>query len=342
MEEGFATDSPVYVLHFPTPIKIEDVTWILERIQNGDGEGPTGLVLWCIPSRLSTGGVTVIVSLSRKGRRVIASELRLNKTNLMGRSKKFKVQKLSKFCVDDDDSQLFSSAETLMMIRHQLGSIRSHCHQKLPLSPISFYQGEPIIEKLLFTQQIRLNPLHQGDQLKRITNEWYASHVRLHTIFRQPLDGIRNYWGESEGFFFAFFQSLTLSLIFPLGLGIIQFCMDSPSVDSLLVFTSLYMLWGFLMMEHWKRRTNVLSYSWGTNLSSNSFQRYGEPRPNYRGKLRINPVTGYLQPYYPLWRTHAKVGYFHIYSSSYLFRSIVSRKINTETNNEFIQILLIQ
>ena len=331
MDECFASGSPAYVLHFPERVPLEDATWVLKKMltgENNGGEGeaegevevedPPGLVMSCVPPK-NGGGLTMIVSLTQERRRVLATELRLTKVNLEGRSKKFRLDKMSSFCVDGDDSQLFTSAETLMMIRYQMDNIRSSSYQHLPTLNVAFYRGESIIEKLLYLDLIIIHPLHQKDQLEQLTEDWYGGHCKLHTILKQPLDGIRNYWGESEGFFFAFLQSLTVAMVIPATLGVIQSLWRPTDVTTRLVFTSLYLLWAFGLMEHWKRRSCVLSYQWGTNLKSDSYQRYGVPRPNYRGKLVTNPVTGHLEPYYPAWKTYVKV-YIH-------FSSLKKKKI---------------
>ena len=311
MDECFASGSPVYVLHFPESVPLEDATWVLDKMLTGDDgieeeEDPPGLIMSCVPPKTGS-GLTMIVSMTKERRRVLATELRLTKTNLKGRSKKFRLDKMDSFCVDGDDSQLFTSAETLMMIRYQMDNIRSNRYQHMPTLDVIFYRGESIMDKLLCLDMVVMHPLHQKDQLNKIADDWYGSHCKLHSILKQPLDSIRNYWGESEGFFFAFLQSLTVAMAFPAALGLLQAIWWPVDVVTRLVFTSLYLLWAFGLMEHWKRRSCVLSYQWGTNLKSDSYQRYGVPRPNYRGKLLTNPVTGHLEPYYPAWKTYVKV-----------------------------------
>ena len=61
----------------------------------------------------------------------------------------------------------------------------------------------------------------------------------------------------------------------------------------------------FVRPKFWKRQSNELAYSWGTNASTGI---YGEPRANYKGELIHDFVTGQLQPYYPRWKTQIKVG----------------------------------
>lgn len=53
----------------------------------------------------------------------------------------------------------------------------------------------------------------------------------------------------------------------------------------------------------WKRRCNSLAFKWGT-IGMTSLD---EPRPNFRGQMGLDAITGRMQPQYPRWKTNAKV-----------------------------------
>lgn len=56
-------------------------------------------------------------------------------------------------------------------------------------------------------------------------------------------------------------------------------------------------------LQVWKRRCNSLSFKWGT-IGMTSLD---EPRPNFRGQMGLDAITGRMQPQYPRWKTNAKV-----------------------------------
>ena len=58
--------------------------------------------------------------------------------------------------------------------------------------------------------------------------------------------------------------------------------------------------------QMWKRRSNELSYMWGTHFKTAAQK---SPRANYKGHLVADPVTGQLQPHYPRWKTLVKVAH---------------------------------
>lgn len=53
----------------------------------------------------------------------------------------------------------------------------------------------------------------------------------------------------------------------------------------------------------WKRKCNELAFTWGT-IGMTSLD---EPRPNFRGQMGIDAVTGRTMPQYPRWKTNVKV-----------------------------------
>lgn len=58
-----------------------------------------------------------------------------------------------------------------------------------------------------------------------------------------------------------------------------------------------------ILFQMWKRRSNELAFRWGT-IGMTSMD---EPRPNFRGVMAIDPITGKLQPQSPRYLTYTKV-----------------------------------
>lgn len=53
----------------------------------------------------------------------------------------------------------------------------------------------------------------------------------------------------------------------------------------------------------WKRRSNELAFRWGT-IGMTSMD---EPRPNFRGPMGVDLITGKVQPQSPRFLTYTKV-----------------------------------
>lgn len=56
-----------------------------------------------------------------------------------------------------------------------------------------------------------------------------------------------------------------------------------------------------IYLEVWKRKCSALSYRWGTIYMTN----LDVPRIGFYGTVGKDPITGRMQPQYPIWRTYA-------------------------------------
>lgn len=54
-------------------------------------------------------------------------------------------------------------------------------------------------------------------------------------------------------------------------------------------------------LEVWKRKCSALAYRWGTICMTN----LDVPRIGFYGTIGKDPITGKLQPQYPIWKTYA-------------------------------------
>lgn len=58
-----------------------------------------------------------------------------------------------------------------------------------------------------------------------------------------------------------------------------------------------------IYLKVWKRRSNALAFKWGT-ITMTSLD---EPRPNFRGTMGIDAVSGKIQPQNTRYFTYLKV-----------------------------------
>ncbi|KAJ4441831.1 hypothetical protein ANN_11690 [Periplaneta americana] len=111
---------------------------------------------------------------------------------------------------------------------------------------------------------------------------------------------IRLYFGEAVALYFTFLGYYTTALLVPMVLGFLQLVLSTESIAFFCVFN---VLWVTVFLEVWKRKCSELAFTWGT-IGMTSLD---EPRPNYRGTMGIDKVTGRYQPQFPRWKTNARL-----------------------------------
>ncbi|KAJ3089223.1 Anoctamin-7 [Quaeritorhiza haematococci] len=143
----------------------------------------------------------------------------------------------------------------------------------------------------------------------RLVKEW----VKRRPWTPQPLDDVREYFGEKAALYFAFFGYYTswlfVSAVFGIAVVVVGFAevMQTKEgqprqwrklIDN--AFTPWYgfimSLWATLFLEFWKRRNNYLAYVWATNDFESVQHRRFEFKPNI---VRRSLVTGKLEPHFP-------------------------------------------
>lgn len=127
------------------------------------------------------------------------------------------------------------------------------------------------------------------------------------------VQAIKAYYGWEIAFYFGWMKVLTNALVYPaiMGIAVYLFRMyrrDTLDEDEFTPFYGLItFLWAILLLRLWEREENRLSYAWGTfSLSAYERQKYFAPRPAFRGYLRVSPVTGEAEVYYPAFRRRLK------------------------------------
>jgi len=126
--------------------------------------------------------------------------------------------------------------------------------------------------------------------------------------FYQPLDSIEEYYGEKVAFYFAWLQHCSFHLLYLSVVGLIVFIcqITSGNWDHPLRpwFSILVMIWSFVVMVTWRRRSNFLAYQWGTL----DYQEEEVARPEFKGtEYHVCPITNTYIPYYPPWKRWLKM-----------------------------------
>jgi hypothetical protein len=118
------------------------------------------------------------------------------------------------------------------------------------------------------------SPLHDYVELRDLESAWLTL---LDWPWSQPLDRIRNYFGEKIGLYFAFLGHYTTWLMPAALVGLAIWANvaqdgNNASAPSVPYFAGFIAMWSVLMLEHWKRTEKTLSMEvWDAFLLELSF-----------------------------------------------------------------------
>jgi len=152
-------------------------------------------------------------------------------------------------------------------------------------------KGAPLLNSYQESKLISLFPLHDEEDLDRLYKSWNR------TLFNPPLDQIRNYFGESVALYWSFVETYTRFLALIAILGFAEFLCEYNGINyiySNLLFAFFNLICLAVFCEIWKRKASEHSFFWGTSGKL----RKKPPRPEYRGTLTTNPVTGRQEMYF--------------------------------------------
>ncbi|KAI1324170.1 DUF590-domain-containing protein [Xylariaceae sp. FL0255] len=132
-------------------------------------------------------------------------------------------------------------------------------------------------------------PLHDHAFNKSWIKEWSTKYF----LDAQDLDRIRNKFGESVAFYFAFLQSYFAFQLFPAAFGVGAWLVLGRYSWLYAVVNSL---WSVVFFEWWKNKEVDLSVQWGVRGVS----RIQHPRTQFQWDHEApDPVTGEPVKYYP-------------------------------------------
>ena len=101
-----------------------------------------------------------------------------------------------------------------------------------------------------------------------------------------PLDGVRDYFGEKVGFYFAFLESTTRDLLVPAVLGLLMWLVGwaygSEEENPLLpLYSVCVLLWATWLVQNWRRQEMRLAHRWNVT----DFEEEEKERHEFRGEL---------------------------------------------------------
>ena len=141
--------------------------------------------------------------------------------------------------------------------------------------------------------------LHSEKPLNELKNEW----ANFGNLFGgQPLNKIRNYFGEKSALYFSWMEMYKNFMISAGILGLIiqillflryfEVTENGRISQAGQVFFALFLaFWGMCFDQLWRRREKILAWEWGTT----EFYEEEEQRGQFRGALQKDPVTGKMK-----------------------------------------------
>ncbi|KAJ8961004.1 hypothetical protein NQ318_020308 [Aromia moschata] len=217
----------------------------------------------------------------------VAEEMELIKEDRSGKMREFSVAQMEDFLPDDmhvDD--LLTMAERQSIVMHELENVRALAEDDhIPGYPTcNLYEGQSIFQVCQeYGIVTKLFPLHDHEALKKLGQSCLLL-----------------YFGESIALYFQFLGFYTSALMVPVFLGLLQLLFITETIPFFCVFN---VVWVTIVLEVWKRKSNELAFKWGT-IGMTSMD---EPRPNFRGTMGIDAITGKIQPQSPRYMTYVKM-----------------------------------
>lgn len=298
------SDDTLVVLEFSPKAPPETKEWLMALIRSPVSSGGADLKVKLVPNSLKNCD-TLHLSGETKRLLIGAEKLKIKKPRISGISAEFCLQMSEEFQGFANGGEGFLTlSECERIIFMALQHIKPHEDGTVPgYSDVKLHKGRAIIPKCLTSGIVtQIFPLHDREKLKALEHKWYLSFNR-----KQPLDSIKDYFGETIALYFGFLSFYSVSLVPPVLLVVVFALSGAQEQTKNTVFAILNLIWGTVFLEAWKRRCAEISFKWGTLTSGMTSEQDEEPRPQYLGTKRLSPITGEMEHYYPSWKRNLKV-----------------------------------
>nr|CAB3221886.1 anoctamin-10-like [Phallusia mammillata] len=289
---------PLVVVKLSPKISQEAVDWLIKRITSDKQDGGCQLEVELVKED------NLLYISASKNRLLYGAEIvGLKKEYKDGSMREFYFSDGSNFKKFEDDEFLLES-EAHYIIKIELDGLRAKDEKCIPGHPsVHLYPGKSIFRRMESKQLITdLFALHNRRALNRLRLEWYRN---IDPKLSSPLDSVREYFGDTISIYFAFLNFYTVGLV-PLvlyGLLVWFLGLNAWQVDDNWSLAAVHVLWSAVLLEMWNRKSNELSYKWG----SLGLKEWEEPRSGFRGELGINEITQRQEPTYPYWKRYIRM-----------------------------------
>lgn len=134
-------------------------------------------------------------------------------------------------------------------------------------------------------------PMHDHVELRILEEQWLRF---IQMPWNQPLDMVKDYFGEKIGVYFLFIGQYTTYLCVAGAVGFacwidVASSNDNPNAVSLPYFNVFISIWTSVFLEMFKRKEKYYALRWGMV----GFEEEQQPRPQFKGEpKRPSPITG--------------------------------------------------
>ncbi|GCB61967.1 hypothetical protein scyTo_0004180 [Scyliorhinus torazame] len=283
MEDGAKSSAPfplaLVVLDLAPRTKQETVEWLMSRIEALKSLGGAELKVKMVERSVSKVVLLIGATLERLLRG--AEEAALVKVYRDGNFKPFNFNDRANF--QEAEAQLLTTAEMLYVIKFLLDNLRVKDEEHIPgESGIKMYRGKPIFLELWGAKLLmRMYPMHNREELEQLKEQW-KKHIYL---ISQPVQVLRNYFGESIALYFGFLGYFTWGLAFRTLLELIFYITNLKDSGGCVLCALYNIVWSTVFLEGWKRRSAELTFRWGTLRHMESFDRV---RAGFEDKLGLS------------------------------------------------------
>jgi len=138
-------------------------------------------------------------------------------------------------------------------------------------------------------------PVHERLPQQDLTAAWAS---RASFFQPQPINKVRDYFGEKISLYFSWlgFYTTWLALpgIFGLAIQIGHWALGTPDNQGIVPLALFMTVWLSLWLEYWKRHNATLNLAWGTA----GCEEVEMIRPDFKGESRVNPINDKPEPYF--------------------------------------------
>ncbi len=140
-------------------------------------------------------------------------------------------------------------------------------------------------------------PLHDIVEKRNLQHMWLMYNQ---APWNQPVEDVKNYFGEKVGLYFLWLGHYTTWLL-PASIVGVAAWLDvalrggNPNTPSIAAFAVFIGLWSTMFTEFWKRKQSMYAMKWGMT----GFEEEEQTRPQFKGEMCTSPVNGQPVDYFP-------------------------------------------
>ena len=284
-----------YLVCLHEPCVQEGADFIAQSLTKSDIEGGANLLVRQEKVGAQNDGLILHVTASPNRLYEIATQMEIKIKDREGVIRPFQESQLSDFAPVGHVGPL-SLADVQTCILYAMEIVHFDKDQRfLPGHPDKKIMSQsPVLASYQEAGLIDMFPLHDDEELRKLHGLWSSK-----SFLDPPVAEIKNYYGANVALYISFTSFYTMFLIPMAFFGLLHWFLDwflrFDFIYNNILFACFNLVAVTIFLELWKRRSNELSFEFGTMGKL----RHKRPRPAFRGEFGLNPVTGREEIQYP-------------------------------------------